>query len=75
MAGAEIGYEPAAEVMHVGGVSTRQLPYRMLAEHHRSVMRWWLSNHHGWQRVFAPAIALGLAARFVLAAALRLIRR
>lgn len=74
-AGAAIGYEPAARIMHVGGVSTRQLPYRMLAEHHRSVMRWWLTNHKGWQRVFAPAIALGLAVRFVLAAFVRLLGR
>lgn len=74
-AGAEIGYEPAAQIMHVGGVSTRQLPYRMLAEHHRSVMRWWLTNHKGWQRVFAPAIALGLLVRFALAAFVRLIGR
>lgn len=73
--GAEIEYVPAAQIMHVGGVSTRQLPYRMLAEHHRSVMRWWLSNHHGWQRVFAPAIAAGLLVRFVLAALVSLIRR
>lgn len=74
-AGAEIGYEPAAQIMHVGGVSTQQLPYRMLAEHHRSVMRWWLSNHKGWQRVFAPVIAVGLALRFLLAALVRLIGR
>jgi N-acetylglucosaminyl-diphospho-decaprenol L-rhamnosyltransferase len=74
-AGAAIGYEPAARIMHVGGVSTQQLPYRMLAEHHRSVMRWWLSNHNGWQRVFAPAIALGLVARFALAVVVKLIRR
>ncbi len=74
-AGAAIGYEPAARVVHVGGVSTRQLPYRMLAEHHRSVMRWWWSSHPGRKRIFAPVIAFGLSIRFILAVAVRLIRR
>lgn len=73
--GAAIGYEPAAQVVHVGGVSTRQLPYRMLAEHHRSVMRWWWSSHSGYKRVFAPIVAFGLAVRFVLAALVHVVRR
>lgn len=74
-AGAAIGYEPAAHVVHVGGVSTKQLPYRMLAEHHRSVLRWWWSNHEWPVRALAPLVAAGLALRFVLSAGVQLIRR
>ncbi|MDP1794316.1 MAG: glycosyltransferase family 2 protein [Acidimicrobiales bacterium] len=74
-AGAAIGYEPAAQVVHVGGVSTRQLPYRMLAEHHRSVLRWWWSSNRGVKRVIAPLVVFALGVRFVLAVFVRLIRR
>jgi N-acetylglucosaminyl-diphospho-decaprenol L-rhamnosyltransferase len=73
-AGAAIGYEPAATVVHVGGVSTRQLPYRMLAEHHRSVLRWWWSSHRWPMRALAPAVALVMAIRFVLAVIVRAIK-
>jgi N-acetylglucosaminyl-diphospho-decaprenol L-rhamnosyltransferase len=69
-AGAAIGYEPAAHVVHVGGVSTRQLPYRMLAEHHRSVLRWWWSTHRWPMRALAPAVAVVLGIRFVIAVVL-----
>lgn len=72
--GVAVGYEPAAHVVHIGGVSTKQLPYRMLAEHHRSVLRWWWSSHRWPMRALAPVVALGLVARFVLAAATRLLK-
>jgi N-acetylglucosaminyl-diphospho-decaprenol L-rhamnosyltransferase len=73
--GAAIGYEPAAQVMHVGGVSTRLLPYRMLAEHHRSVLRWWWSSHRWPIRALVPVVAVGLAVRLALAVAVRAVRR
>ena len=73
-AGAAIGYEPAAHVIHVGGVSTKQLPYRMLAEHHRSVLRWWWTNHRWPARALVPFVAAGLGVRFVLSAGVRLLR-
>lgn len=73
--GTEIRYEPAAQVVHVGGVSTSQLPYRMLAEHHRSVMRWWWTSNHGGRRLLAPFVALGLVVRFVLAVIVSSVRR
>ena len=38
-AGWGVGYEPAARVLHVQGVSTNRHPYRMLAAHHRSMWR------------------------------------
>jgi N-acetylglucosaminyl-diphospho-decaprenol L-rhamnosyltransferase len=65
--GAAVVYEPLARVLHVGGVSTKQLPYRMLAEHHRSVLRWWWSSHRWPLRGLAPVVALGLGLRFALA--------
>jgi N-acetylglucosaminyl-diphospho-decaprenol L-rhamnosyltransferase len=72
--GAGVIYEPAARVMHVGGVSTRQLPYRMLAEHHRSVFRWWWSTH-GWpMRALAPFVVAGLGVRLLLAFAVRAVK-
>ena len=40
-AGWRVRYEPAARVTHVGGVSTEQTPYRMIAAHHRSLLRFW----------------------------------
>lgn len=74
-AGAAVGYEPDALVTHVQGVSADQLPYRMLAAHHRSIMRWWWRSNHGATRVLAPFVALGLALRFVLAVIVRSIAR
>jgi N-acetylglucosaminyl-diphospho-decaprenol L-rhamnosyltransferase len=74
-AGARVGYDPAAHVVHVGAVSTRQLPYRMLAEHHRSVLRWWWTSHRWPVRALVPFVAFGLGVRFVLSAAVRVFRR
>jgi N-acetylglucosaminyl-diphospho-decaprenol L-rhamnosyltransferase len=74
-AGAGVGFEPAARVMHVQGVSTEQLPYRMLAAHHRSVLRWWWSSHTWPMRALVPLVAGGLVARFALAVITRALRR
>ncbi len=73
--GAGVLYEPAAVVMHVGAVSTNQVPYRMLAAHHRSTLRWWWSSHRWPARALIPLVALGLGVRFVLAALVRSLRR
>ena len=72
--GAGVLYEPAARVMHVGGVSTKQLPYRMLAEHHRSVLRWWWSSHRWPMRALMPFVAFGLGVRLLLAMAVRAVK-
>ena len=48
-AGWAVGYEPAAEVRHVQGVSTNQHPYRMLAAHHRSMWRF------AWRTTAGPS--------------------
>ena len=73
--GAGVLYEPAARVVHIGGVSTKQLPYRMLAEHHRSVLRWWWSSHRWPMRALVPLVAFGLGVRFLLAVAVRAAKR
>ena len=66
-AGWEVGYEPAAEVVHVQGVSTDRHPYRMLAAHHRSMWRFATRTTHGPARAALPLVAVGLLARLVAA--------
>lgn len=73
--GVAVGYEPDARVTHVQGVSADQLPYRMLAEHHRSIWRWWWRSSRWPARALAPLVGVGLAVRFGLAVAVRTIRR
>jgi N-acetylglucosaminyl-diphospho-decaprenol L-rhamnosyltransferase len=74
-AGWKVRYEPAAHVTHVQGVSTAQTPYRMLAAHHRSLMRYWWRTTSGPGRLLAPVVAAGLALRLVLMAARRAMKR
>jgi len=38
-AGWRIGYDPGGRVVHALGGSSRLMPYRMIAEHHRSLLR------------------------------------
>jgi N-acetylglucosaminyl-diphospho-decaprenol L-rhamnosyltransferase len=67
-AGWTVGYEPAARVVHVQGVSTDHVPYRMIAAHHRSLLRfWWRSTPPGRRLLLAPFVAAGLALRLLLA--------
>ncbi len=66
-AGWHVAYAPAAEVTHLQGVSTDRHPYRMIAEHHRSLLRFAVRSTRGWRRVLLPAVALGIAVRAGLA--------
>jgi N-acetylglucosaminyl-diphospho-decaprenol L-rhamnosyltransferase len=59
-----VGYEPAARVLHVQGVSTNYHPYRMLAAHHLSMWRFAKSATVGPKRAALPLVAVGLVARF-----------
>ena len=70
-AGFEVAYEPAARVAHVQGVSADQRPYRMIAAHHRSLLRFSARTTTGWRRALLPVVAVGLAARAALACAKR----
>jgi N-acetylglucosaminyl-diphospho-decaprenol L-rhamnosyltransferase len=67
-AGWGVRFQPAAVVTHAQGVSRRRHPYRMLAAHHRSALRFAVRTNTGWRRAALPGAAAVLACR--LAAAL-----
>ena len=67
-AGWQILYQPAASVMHTQGVSADRRPYRMLAEHHRSMWRFALRTTSGPRRAALPLVGAGLAGRFAATA-------
>jgi N-acetylglucosaminyl-diphospho-decaprenol L-rhamnosyltransferase len=70
-AGWRTRYEPEARVVHAIGRSTDQTPYRMIAEHHRSLLRYARKTTTGPRRLLLPVIAAALAVRTVLAWAQR----
>ncbi len=65
--GWRVSYVTGAEVTHHQGVSTDRHPYRMIAEHHRSLMRFAVRSTRGWRRVLLPLVAVGLSIRAALA--------
>ena len=66
-AGWRVGYEPAARVTHAVGASSELAPYRMIAAHHRSLLRFATKTTTGARRVLLPAVAAGLGVRTLLA--------
>ena len=74
-AGWRVGFEPAARVVHVQGAATSQVPYRMIVEHHRSLLRYSARTARGPKRALLPVVAVALAVRAVLACAHRAARR
>lgn len=70
-AGWRVAYEPGATVRHVQGVSAERHPYRMIAEHHRSLMRFANRTTEGWRRALLPLVGIGLGLRTTLAWAQR----
>jgi N-acetylglucosaminyl-diphospho-decaprenol L-rhamnosyltransferase len=74
-AGWRVGFEPAARVVHVQGAATNRVPYRMIVEHHRSLLRFSARTTRGPRRAALPLVAVGLALHAVLALAHRLTRR
>lgn len=66
--GYAVAYVPAATVTHIQGLSTGRRPLRMLAEHHRSALRFAGRRSAGWRRAALPGVALVLLVRFVVAA-------
>jgi N-acetylglucosaminyl-diphospho-decaprenol L-rhamnosyltransferase len=68
-AGWGVGYLATAVVTHAQGVSTSRRPYRMLAEHHRSLMRYAVRSTRGWRRLLLPGVAAGLGTRLAIASA------
>lgn len=74
-AGWSTTYVPAAEVLHVQGVSTDHHPYRMIVEHHRSLLRFAWRTTAGSRRLLLPLVALGIGGRALLACFRRLSTR
>jgi N-acetylglucosaminyl-diphospho-decaprenol L-rhamnosyltransferase len=66
-AGWAVRYEPAASVTHLQGLSTARHPYRMIAAHHRSLLRFAARSSRGSRRALLPLVAAGLLVRMVLA--------
>ena len=66
-AGWRIGYEPGGRVVHALGASSQLMPYRMIAEHHRSLLRFAAKTSTGMRRAVVPVVAAGLAARTLAA--------
>lgn len=60
-AGWRIVYEPGGEVVHAQGLSTKAVPYRMIVEHHRSLLRFASKRWRGPKRLL-----LGPAAAYLL---------
>jgi N-acetylglucosaminyl-diphospho-decaprenol L-rhamnosyltransferase len=65
--GWRVAYEPAGRVVHTIGLSSEQTPYRMIAEHHRSLLRFSATTLTGPRRALLPVVAAGLALRTTLA--------
>jgi N-acetylglucosaminyl-diphospho-decaprenol L-rhamnosyltransferase len=73
-AGWRVVYEPGGEVAHVQGASTDRHPYRMILEHHRSLLRFAAKRWRGWRRALLLPAACYLALRAALAASIRAVR-
>jgi len=70
-----VSYVPAATVTHVQGHSTARRPLRMLAEHHRSALRFAAQRSTGWRRLALPGVAVALGVRFVALAIRQVLQR
>ena len=73
-AGWQVGVAPSAVVTHVEGVSRRSRPYAMLRAHHRSALRFFITTHTGWRRLFIPLAAFALGLRLVATSILAALR-
>ena len=70
-AGWAVAYEPAAQVVHVQGVSADRHPYRMLLAHHVSMWRFARRATPPGRRWALPLVLPGLAVRLALTVARR----
>ncbi len=61
--GWRIAYEPGGEAVHAQGASTAARPYRMIAEHHRSVYRFASRRWRGARRLLLAPAAVFLTGR------------
>jgi len=74
-AGWGVGFAGTAEVTHVQGVSTARHPYRMMAAHHRSALRFTVRTTKGWRRAALPLAMLVLGLRMAMATMRLALRR
>jgi len=70
-AGWSVVYAPGAEVTHLQGRSTDRHPYRMILEHHRSLLRFASRSSTGRRRLLLPLVAVGIVTRAGLACLVR----
>jgi len=73
-AGWRVVYLPTAEVTHSQGISTDRHPYRMIFEHHRSLLRFATRSSEGWRAALLPLVALGIGVRGCLVCLVRMAR-
>ncbi len=71
LAGWQVGYVPGGEVTHAQGVSTDSHPYKMILEHHRSLLRFAVRSSNGRRALLLPVIALGIGVRAAMACLVR----
>ncbi len=62
-AGWRVAYEPGGAVVHAHGASTARHPYRMILEHHCSLVRFAAKRWRGAKRLLVVPAAAFLAAR------------
>lgn len=74
-AGWTVWFEPAGRVVHAHGASTAHHPYRMIAAHHVSLLRFAARSTTGARRVLLPVFALGLALRAAIVSLRRVFGR
>lgn len=69
-AGWEIWFTPAAEVVHLGGTSIRQVPFRWVASQHRGMYRYFADRMaRPWRPALAVIFTLRAAAKMALVGA------
>jgi len=73
-AGWLVAYAPGAEVTHLQGRATDHHPYRMILEHHRSLLRFASRSSTGWRQALLPLVAVGIGVRAALACVARVTR-
>ena len=67
-AGWEVWFTPRAEVVHLGGASLRQVPFRWITHSHLGMYRYFAMRRPRWHR---PFLAAAIAARGVAKSALQ----
>lgn len=73
-AGHEIGFDAAAVVTHIEGVSRKRAPQMMIRAHHISAMRFEWRTARGLRRILAPVAIAVLGLRYALVSVLARVR-